>query len=73
MILLIIHRIKSNQRKRSELWLSEAESGGEANWKKVTIKLKPAVIRQKSTRDGIYNVVTIANTPVQCIGKLLKE
>lgn len=43
------------------------------NWRKVVNSFKLSVIRQISTKDLMYNTMTIANPAVQYIGKLSRE
>ena len=45
------------QKKKSDLWLLE-----EGNWMKVIKRCKFPVIRQVSTGDVMYNMMTVANT-----------
>ena len=46
------------------MWLSEAENGGRENWRKVVKMYKLQVRKKISTRDVIYNIMTIINTDV---------
>ena len=46
---------------------------GRENWRKVVKRYKLSVIRQISTRDAMYNMVTIATTAVSYKEKLLRE
>lgn len=52
--------------KRKPLWLSEAGEGGGQNWMKVVKRYKFSVIREKSTKDVMYYMITIRLFYVIC-------
>ena len=54
----------NSQKKRSDLWLPEAEGGWRVNWMKVVKRYKLPVIRLISTRDVTHNMININNTAV---------
>ena len=47
--------------------------GGGGDWRKIVKRYKLTVIRYISTRDVMYNMMTVVNTAVRYTGKLLKE
>ena len=58
-------------KKRSDLWLPEAEMG-EEELEEGDQKIQTSLIRWLGTRDVVYNMMTIATT-VWYIVKLLRE
>lgn len=65
------NQTKQTQKKRSDLWLSEAESSRVGNWRKVVKKYELPVKRQISSRDVSYCMMTTANTAVMIHKKVV--
>lgn len=58
--------------KRSDLWLPEVGWQWEGEIGKGDQKIQPPVTRQVSTRDVLYNMMTMVNTAIGYTGKLLR-
>lgn len=56
--------IPRTQKKRSDLQLLKAEDGGRRTFRKAVKRYKLSVVRKISTRDVVYNMMTIADTAV---------
>lgn len=52
----------NSQEKRSDLWLPEVGGVGKGNWRKAVKRDKLPAVKQMTTKDATYNMMTRANT-----------
>ena len=58
-----------NHGKRDQILVVTRRGEWRGNWRKVVIRCKLPIVRQLSTKDVLYNMMTTANTAVRYIGK----